>query len=195
MKNHTRLLITATLALLLSGCITSLHPLYTTDTLAFRRELPGSWQQVDDDDRWRFEPTEDRKAYRLTYSSHQLFSGEETQEEYLVHLVRLGDYYFLDFYPEPDENRNQQFSLVQPVLTHTFARLDFEGGRLRIRLFDIEWLEQLFRQRKIRLQHEVLEDGAIVLTAPSEELQKFVVKYAEEEQAYTDPVILERRAE
>ena len=50
---------------------------------------------------------------------------------------------------------------------------------MKIYFFDIEWLEQLFKQRKIRIKHEVMEEDIIVLTAPTAELQEFVRKYAE----------------
>ena len=52
--------------------------------------------------------------------------------------------------------------------------------------FKTEWLEDLFKQRKIRIKHEVIKDDEILLTASSKDLQKFVLKYEEEKKAYKD---------
>ena len=182
------------LLLLTSGCLISLHPLYTPDKIAFRPELAGTWQVSGENASMTFAPLPDGRGYHLSYYENEL--GAEAGEQYEAYLLQLGDYYFLDFYPDTERMQCEELNLATLLPTHGFARIDFTSrDEFTLHLFDIEWLEELFRQRRIRLQHEVTEDGLIVLTAPSEELQKFVTKYAEDERAYIDPAILKKRSD
>jgi hypothetical protein len=183
------------LAFLLPGCIPSLHPLYTDDVLAYRPELLGKWTD-DQGSTWHFQPSHDGKYYSLDFINGTDESGNAPTEKYEAHLVQLGNHYFLDFYPEAGKGKlEEEFSLAVVIATHSFARVDFEGEGIVIRLFDYEWLEKLFKERKIRMKHEKLSDGEIILTASSKELQGFVHKYAEEEKAYIDPVYLNKTAD
>jgi hypothetical protein len=125
-----------------------------------------------------------------------------------VHLLELAGYYFLDFYPEefdiPHETGSNLFDLnmdmygcVNTVLSmhllpvHTFARLDIHDDHLEIRRFDMEWLSNLFEENKIRIAHERTEDN-ILLTASTNELQAFVSKYADDDEAFVEREYLER---
>ena len=179
------LVIIPMLALSLSACIPSLHPLYTKETLTYREDLIGKW--VDQDDAlWNFEKAEDQ-SYRLT------IDHEDGQESYEVHLVRLNDLLFIDFFPA-DHSEEQPYSLTWLVPTHSFGKVEIIGqDHFQLKFFDNEWLEELFLQRKIRIKNERLDDGTIVLSAGPEELQQFVIKYAGEPQAYVDPLELNRQ--
>jgi hypothetical protein len=69
--------------------------------------------------------------------------------------------------------------------------LEVKDDTLVIRRFDPEWLTELFKENRIRIAHEIVEDQ-VVLTAPTEDLQSFVVKYAEDPNAFVDPEVLVR---
>ena len=172
------------LAAILPSCIPSLHPLYSDDTLAFREEILGAWKNGKES--WVFTKG-DGKYYEL------LFSDEDEEAKFKVHLVRLGEFYFFDFYNIENRCSNDDGLAIAPLLaTHSFARVVFDKKDMKIYFFDIEWLEKLFEQRKIRIKHERMEEDIIVLTAPTAELQEFVRKYAEEEKAFVEPEHLTR---
>ncbi|MCB0596409.1 MAG: hypothetical protein H6557_02070 [Lewinellaceae bacterium] len=171
--------LTLALAAVLPSCIPSLHPLYSEDKLVFRKEILGEWQNGKET--WVFSQG-DGKYYELE------FSDEDEQAEFKVHLVRLGDHYFFDFYNTKNRCSDDDGLAIAPLLaTHSFAKVAFGQNDMKLYFFDIEWLEKLFEQRKIRIKHEVMEEDIIVLTAPTAELQEFVRKYAEEEQAFLSP--------
>lgn len=172
------------LAALLPACIPSLHPLYTEDKLDFREEILGEWKN--DKETWAFSRGEG-KYYELA------FSDEDERAEFKVHLVRLGNHYFFDFYNTENRCSNDDGLAIAPLLaTHSFAKVVFDKNDMKIYFFDIEWLEKLFEQRKIRIKHEIMEEDIIVLTAPTADLQEFARKYAEEEQAFMSPEHLKR---
>ncbi|RMG66766.1 MAG: hypothetical protein D6722_14390 [Bacteroidetes bacterium] len=192
------------LALSLSACLTSVHPLYTPETLRSDARLLGQWHeanfvttqngrtiQTDDNGFWHFDQKtneEGQTFYRLT----QLGEGSEEGDtaHFDVHILQLGDELFVDFYPEDVPMRNN-FAAMMLFPGHIFARIAFEADRVHLHMFNGDWLMDLIQQNRIRISHEQSGDR-ILLTASTEELQKFVQKYAGEEKAYGDEIILSR---
>lgn len=176
-----------TTLLLLQSCIPSIYPLYSDDTVVFRKEILGMW--IKDDMSWAFEKEEgDAYVYKLT------FKDEDEEATFEVYLVKLGEHYFFDFFNlSPKYEDTDAFAIAPLIRTHSFARLELSGNQMAVHFFDPSWLEELVKQRKIRIKHETTTNGEIVLTAPTRDLQEFVKKYAGEKGAFTDPTIFERQ--
>lgn len=174
------------IGLLLSSCgVLSFHPLYSPDTVTFRPDVVGTWH-IDEGETWDFAAVEDElPGYYLTH-----ISGHDTAR-YDVHLVQLNDYYLLDM--TPDLSHTKQL-LSHPYPLHSFYKLEFlPNGDMTIYIFDNDYLKQLFEQRKIRIKHEYSEENeTYVLTAPTSELQAFILKYADDPKAFIEPATLER---
>lgn len=180
------------IALFLSGCVVySFYPLYTDADLFENDLLTGEWIDPDEDTEWVFKHPHigkkengiiDKKSYKLELTTKN--DGKTRKSEFSVHVVKLGGQYFLDFYleeyPGDDFIDLSSFHLV-PV--HTFAKLTITGEGLQINWFDQEWLSDLINENRIRIHHEKNEDY-ILLTAKPDELQKFVTKYADSEEAF-----------
>ncbi len=186
------------LILAIAGCVPSLHPLYTADTVAFRSDMLGDWVDADDkNNSWLFEKNDNSKlpSYKLKLTDKKIFQDAWETFHYEVHLVKLEDYYFLDFIRDlTDEEQAILDDGIAPMIAaHSFARIDFKDNAMTLRMFDYEFVENLFKQQKIRLKHETLTDGTIVLTAPTEDLQKFVVKYANDPAAFGEELKLVRK--
>ena len=173
------------LVVLVQSCIPSLHPLYTDDTLVFEPALLGTW--TDSEGTYVFE-TLKPKTYLFTY-----LQGPD-QQQYEVHLVKLGADYYLDFYLYrkdsffPDED-----AVLAPLIrTHSFAKVNWSQNTMEISHFsELDWLQDLFDQRKIRIKHERIDDE-ILLTAAPKELQKFFLKYADDPNIFTEAIPLKR---
>jgi len=156
-------------------------------------ELLGTWEN---DDMWTFKKS-GKNAYELTINekeSSKESGGIAEYDEagiYEVHLVKLGKFLFLDFYPEEIEIEEYGYD-VHFVPVHSFCRVWFEKDVLRLAFFENEWLEGMIDEKKINIAHVRLEDR-VVLTAPIEELQKFVLKYAEDSEAFLDIEELSRQ--
>src|SRR3989339_115626 len=167
-----KLIITAIL-ISLAGCLPSLHPLYTKDTTIFDPNLLGTWK--DKDNFWKFEKKPSENIYKLS----TLIENEES--EFAVHLVTIDDKFFFDFFPEePDMNENA-FYKVHLVPAHTFARVYQTDPNLIFGFMNPEDVGKMLKADPDLLKHELLEDGdRIVLTASTQELQKFVAKYADD---------------
>ncbi len=85
---------------------------------------------------------------------------------------------FLDFTPF-EVKFGSDLAEMHLVGIHTFAKLDTKGDTVELRWLSELVLEELFEQKKIRISHEKIgiDKKDILLTASSEELQKFIAKY------------------
>lgn len=187
----TRILILVfIIAVFLSSCIVySFYPLYTEKDLFANEILTGKWMD-DEGTEWNFEHAYFGKKVpeNIDSTSYTLYlkDKDEKQSEFSVHIIKLGGHYFLDFYMEEfvdDDNLDLAAFHIIPV--HTFAKLKISDNELNINWFDQDWLEDLISENKIRIHHENNGD-IILLTAKPDELQKFVTKYVNSEEAFKD---------
>ena len=195
MKTRNYILISLVI-LLMSGCfVKSLHPFYKENEAIFNQELTGDWLG-DDSSTWKieqgkkftglFKPDMPEKSYLITYTD------KKGVALFKVCLFKLGNRYFFDFYPEEIESTNELMA-IHLVPMHTVARVDFSPEKMMIQWYNEEWLIGLFRQNKIRIAHEKvpINDGKmeednfqVVLTASTDDLQKFMLKYMDDPTAF-----------
>jgi hypothetical protein len=181
-----------------TGCVPSLHPLYTQDDLVFEPGLVGKWSPMEEGEEgevWRFVKAGE-SGYRLIIEPKE--EKKDSQEdrpaqraEFDARLLKLGDHMFLDLYPEQPKFEND-FYMMHLVPAHSFFKISIEGDILKLVMLDYDWLEKMLEKRKIKLKHERLEDGPIVLTASTKELQKFFKKYADNRDAFQNPGLMRR---
>jgi hypothetical protein len=189
------ILLTGLMIFLITGCfVKSLHPFYRENELLFKKELLGTWVG-NDSSVWQieqgmkttglFKPHVPESAYLITYTDKQ------GTARFSVHLFKLGNRLFLDFYPEEVESSNDLMA-SHLVPMHTVARVNLATDSMVISWFNEEWLIGLFKQNKIRIAHEKIpyesgKDGddnfQVILTASTEDLQKFMLKYSEDPNA------------
>jgi uncharacterized protein YcfL len=191
----TRILILAViLVFLLNGCIVkSLHQFYDEKEVIFEDALVGTWLD-DEKARWEISPFTFSKGF---------MKGDSTDNSYLVvlyedsinpikfnaHLFQVGDKKYLDFAPLR-EDRYEGLLDMHLVSVHSLAFIDFtENDKLTISWFNEEWLGKLFEENRVKIAHEVVKgtdreyETEYILTASITELQKFVLKYANPEDA------------
>ncbi len=160
-------------ALLIAGCLPSLHPLYSDKTLIFKEELIGKWMQ-DDSSLWQFTRAGE-KEYEL-----RICDGEKQLGRFSTHLIKIQGMMFLDLYPdsEPLEDLDD-FYKVHILPVHTFMKVDQINPNLRLRMIDYDKVEKMIESDPNIIKHEVINDDRIVLTASTEELQNFVVEHVD----------------
>lgn len=176
------LLLTLALTLMIAGCVPSLHPLYTEKDLFFENALVGVWAESDDSrETWAFERSGE-KGYKLVYT------GDGKTGEFEAHLLKLGDTMFLDLYPDDaglkELNRND-FYKSHFLPTHTFAKVTQIEPALQMAFLNPDWLKELLEKNAKAIRHEKVGDR-IVLTASTDELQKFVLNHGNTKNAFGD---------
>jgi hypothetical protein len=189
MKRNTVLAITL-IVIFLQGCIVkSLHPFYGKKDVIFRKELLSTWKDQDGA-RWEIRPFKDQPA---AYELH--WSKSDTDDiVFLAHLFSLDGQLYFDFLPLSDNNKNSMAIFDLHIMpTHSIAKVEIlTDNEVQIRWFNEQWLKSLFDENRIKISHEVIddelpkneEDKTYVLTASTEELQKFIIKYGKDPKAF-----------
>ena len=193
MKTKNSYLILVAIVLFIAGCIPSLHPIYHDEDRIEVPEIVGKW--IDDSKNiWKFRQVQDEPAYILTYIDKGKLNDNIPSNDsanILVNIIELGGTYIMDFYPNENqhlENLND-FLQIHLLGVHTFGKLEIKDGKPNVFMMDREWIEKLFEENKIRIKHEVI-DGDAVLTASTDDLQKFFAKYVNKDEAFLDPDVL-----
>lgn len=211
MKKNSALAIVI-IGLLISSCtVMSFYPLYTNDKLIKNDKIIGRWQSTNeinigltgssnsDTTIWEISFADETKEKQLnnpfdkggkkipnqfTYTLNIYnTSNPENNAEFHLHLVKLGDDTYFDFFPEEWDQTNDILAM-HLMYVHTFAKVEI-SDEIEIQWFDSEWLQQMFEDNKIRIKHE--NNGVYtLLTAKPEELQKFILKYSDNEEAYSE---------
>lgn len=183
MKSKTFFVVSILLFTIVTGCVPSLNPLYHEDDLVFVPELIGTWEEGDN--RWAFEQKSE-KSYLLTVTEQpsEYTHDTVTSSRFEAHLVKLGDYYFLDLLP--DEDHFDGFTILSRIMmipAHLFVKIELQDDMLRLNMLDPEWFEQLVGQDKSAISYQIANDQYL-LTASTDELQAFMLKYAGSEGAF-----------
>ena len=179
---HRQLLALAfAIAALSQGCIPSLHPIYTENDLIFDKALVGQWKDQDPNShrQWRF-TSSNEESYRLVYGNSD---GE--QSVFHAHLARIQGTMFLDVQPEERELRADPFFESHVILGHSFLHVERIQPQLRLRAMDPTWLEQHLEKNPEAIACEKL-NGDIVITASTQELQRFVLRHVTTEGAFME---------
>lgn len=171
--------------LVAAGCIPSLNPLYTDKDLSFDPALVGAWGDMDDaSGSWTFTRS-GPQSYGLVIRDKGNTSLMEAR------LVALGDYRFLDLYPNEDglaAAKVEDFYRAALVPGHLFLKVLQVEPELRLVLLDEEWLDKLLAADPGAIRHnraaESGRDHRVVLTASTAELQAFVLKHAGGDEAF-----------
>lgn len=186
------------LAGLLGGCVpvVSLHPFYTKENVVFDKKLLGTWvdDPIEPEFVWKFESIEDPNgAYGLHITGKDGLKGA-----FVVHMIKLRGKLFLDVYPgapwniEDPNLSGLPFNSLLQIPTHTLVRIDSFNPKLKMSLMSEARLKKMLEANPDAIAHVEIEDRP-VLTASTKELQAFVLKHLDDEELFTDKIILERR--
>ncbi len=192
------------LALLTKCTVISFYPLYTDDELIRDDRIIGKWMSRLE----REEVSKDSIVWEISFletkqseNSKNIFrSGTQNQFTHSLklypysnakdaiifdlHIVKLENKLYFDFLLE-EYNNDNLFTAMHLMPIHTFARIEV-GEQITVKWFNGEVLEDLLKNNKIRIRHERRKDDVFLLTAKPKELQKFIIKYEEQNEAFLD---------
>jgi hypothetical protein len=179
-------------AVALQGCIVkSIHPFYKGADVIFKKEFISTWVE-DDGDKWKVNSFDDPTgSAKNAYEMHWLGKGDQ-DVVFIAHLFQLEGSLYLDVLPVSDgksDTGGETLFNLHLLPTHSIAKVNkFSEDEVQIKWFNEDWLRTLFEQNRIRISHETIVDDKdsklYVLTAGTEELQRFIIKYGNEDQAF-----------
>ena len=199
MKKITLTTAFAILLIFLSGCLTTLHPIFTEKDLAYDPKLIGKWNTENQGNKGRViisnlatensvELPENissikQRGYFINYED----SNGKTSEQYIAFLARIGKHLYFDYYPadKKEDRKIDEFFGVHFVKMHTSYRIDFsKDGSFELTQLDEGYVRKLIDEKKIRISHETDADDNTIITASTKELQQYLLKYGDEPSAY-----------
>lgn len=195
-------LVLAILLLFVSGCgLLTLHPIFTPKDLIVDNRLPGKWQMSEG--YTEFEPASKAASAEIPeklrpyinrfYLCTRRSGNGNIDSRNLAFLVKIGNNYFMDMYPLQTERTKKidEFFSSHDMKMHTITKVKFKDGNLRLIDFKDNYVEDLIRNRQVRIRHAFVSepsekngDKKMVITASTEELQTFLLKYGDREEAY-----------
>lgn len=199
MKKVSILLAFTFVLVFLSGCLQTVHPIFTVNDIVYEQKLLGTWKT---------EPGKDfsiavitnlaaensialpekltavkQKGYLVSYKKED---GELTGQ-HIAFLARIGKHLYFDYYPvdQKAEEIMDDFFQVHYVKMHTSYRVEIKNdGSFELSQLDGSFVKNLIDEKKIRISHETDADGNMVITASTKELQQYLLKYGDEPSAY-----------
>ena len=166
------------LAAVIGGCVPSLHPLYTDKDVVFDDALLGKWESDASNDPnwvWQFDKGTNN-SYDLT------LTDKEGKGKFIVYLVRLDKMQFLDLYPsDPETLKTCILWNMHVIPAHTFIKVEQTKPAFKIRFMEPDTVGEMLIKDPNLVKHEIIEhDGTkgVVLTASTEDLQRFIKAHA-----------------
>jgi hypothetical protein len=172
----------AGLLVLAAGCVPSLQPLYTPDTITFDPALLGTWGQANKEDSWEFTKV-GADHYKLIHTDKEKHSAE-----FAAYLVKVKDQRFLDVYPEDSDAKLNQLFAMHLVPAHTFLWVPKLGATLELTMMNPDAVKKLLADKPTAVKHEKIKDS-LLLTAAPKELQAFLAA-SNLKELYGEPVTM-----
>ena len=156
-----------------AGCIPSLNPAYKEENLVYKSQFVGVWSQPNAKAKWNFAKRGD-KSYTLSYQDE-----EGRQGRFIGHLANIEETLFLDLFPEDTNGAANGFYKFHLVPIHTIYLVRETESGLKLAAIDYKWLDKYLAEHGDEIATATF-DGRKLITAQTEDVQKFLVKHKEE---------------
>jgi hypothetical protein len=173
----------------LGGCVLSLHPLFTGEDRIFEPTLNGVWQDKEGKGTFTLRWFADGKFYFL-----QTELKDQPKGDFNAVLGTAGKYRFLEIVPRrPDNIHAKSFYGGHFIQAFSFWKVTLETNLLTLTPLNYQWVEAMDKAKTLEIKHEQQDGGFIILTASTDELKAFVLKYADDKSAFSDGLTFERK--
>jgi hypothetical protein len=177
MKTKLKIIAFYLLAVLLGGCVPSLHPLFDANETIFDANLIGDWSDPNSKDLWTF-TSSNNKVYKLTYIDPDGQGGKFTAT-----LGTIGDERYLNIFPEDPKLTQNAYYKSHLISVNSFIKVKTTGQGLTAQILNYDKVKKLLEKDPSVIRHELMGSDGFLLTAPTKELQRFLRKYASDENA------------
>jgi|GEM_PF-2710290 len=103
-------------------------------------------------------------------------------------LANLGGHYFMDLIPNDkhvEDKISGSFIAGMLVTTHGFFKIDIKNDELVVNTIENDDFEDLIENKRVRIEY-VERDNGLIITAKTEDIQKFLIKFADSKM-FNDP--------
>ena len=186
------------ICVLLAGCEpqVSLFPLFSSTDDVFENQLLGEWNvqsgsEIKPDEKSGlviFQRGTDTGSYEVTVDFDE--NGEKLISA--CRLVWLGGYLFIDL-GSPDLEPRKNATIPYPTIqSHVFGRVHLEKDKMHIDFLNDKWVSDQAKAGKLTLASVTTSNG-IALSANTEDLRKFALEHAEDQDAFSEVFAFQRK--
>ncbi|OHB54737.1 MAG: hypothetical protein A2Y07_05785 [Planctomycetes bacterium GWF2_50_10] len=173
-------------SIVLAGCIPSLHPLYTDESIVYDANLIGVWKgDPNKSDTWIFKK-EGKNNYQLTVIDEKKKSGV-----FETYLCKIDGQLFLDIFPDDPNLCQNDFYKAYLLPCHGFIKVNQILPQLKLQMTNPDDFGKKLKEDPNMIKWEKVEDR-IVLTASTQQLQEFMRKNAQKDWLFDDEAKLSR---
>jgi len=174
------------LAVLLGGCVLSLHPLYTEKDLIFEKKLLGTWGKNDSTETWQFKRGKGENYYKMILTDDKGKKGS-----FDAGLGKINNMMFLNIFPQEPELKETGYYQFHILRANSFIRIEQIEPTLVMRVMNPDKTREMLKNDPNLIKHEIVQDR-LVLTASTKELQKFMKAHANDKGLFSEPIELKR---
>jgi len=180
------------LILIGTGCVRSVRPFYTESQLVYDSSVLGTWTDAEGKSSFVITGNAEQKQYSAAYTDKDGRVGH-----FIVHLAKLDrepqrPQLLADIFPdEPKLDENDTYKMHLLPL-HSFMLVSYDATEMKLRMMERDWLDKFLQSNPGALKHERIEQDQTILTASTEELQKFILYNLETKEAFGEPTELRR---
>jgi hypothetical protein len=201
MKYLKRILFLFSVTAVFSGCLLTLHPIYTEKDVIYDADLIGNYAITEgeepEDDTMHIEPLSATKMpipkglEQIRNKGYLITQKGKLGGIYIAYLVRLNNNnYYFDFYniggPINDQTPINSFFKSMLVPMHSVYKLQkLPQKGLVFHQFSQSFMQDLISKRQLRIKHEKVGEYYMV-TASTAELQQYIAKYGNRKDAYEE---------
>ena len=180
---------------LLNSCLLTLFPIYTERDIEFQPDLLGYYKKIneDKDEEWmiiqpltvykgKLTPGLEaikNKGYLVSFSDVENINPNQ----FIAFSSRIGNSLFMDFAPLHKAERDPVYESMRIPMHAVYRIRDLNKNGFLLHRFSSGFLSGLIERKKIRISNEYL-NGQAVITASTAELQDYINKYGQVEDAY-----------
>ncbi len=164
----------------LAACVPSIHGICTPETEVFKPELLGYWFDSKGKEGWEF--TRHEKGYRAIF-----IEKDKKKLSFVGRLAAVEKRLFLDLYPNEKSLPDDCFAIP----AHMFLLVRQIEPELRLAAMNPDEMKKIVTGDPEAIKHECVDDG-IVLTAQARELQRFLIRQADNKSLFRDLKPMER---
>ena len=124
------------------------------------------------------------KSYRIAFKE----KNGVIKQQFLGFLVPIGQQLYMDYFtiPTPDQETFSIFYKMHFIPMHSLYKVEISKDSFSIRQLKESFLYDLINTQKLRIPYDKLDGDRIVVTAHTEELQRYVQKYGNTAAAFDD---------
>jgi hypothetical protein len=126
----------------------------------------------------------DHKMYEVLYTD----VDKNKTGRFEVHLAKVQDQLIADIAPAEPKLNDSEVYLAHLIPVHSFMLVTYDQQSMHVKTMSDDWFKKFVSDHPDAIKHETLEgnDDNIILTAPTDQLQAFILKNVNTEGAFGD---------